>query len=244
MLKIIDVNTIFGRWPIRRVDTSLERLIQLINKHKVTKAFSLSTKGIFYDYEEGNNETLTISQQNEKICPVATIDLRQWFGDKRKVEERVEQGFKLFRLFPEYQHGWPIEYTPFQRLIECLEEFEVPLMISCTSMGTATQIANIIKGKDIIVILSGVNTSASPLFPEVIMVAKEKPNIYIETHRFDSARAYEFFTKEVGADRLIYGSYAPLHYMASSLLSLERADIPDSSKELILSGNIERILEV
>ena len=45
-----------------------------------------------------------------------------------------------------------------------------------------------------------------------------------------------------GDGRLVFGSNSPLHYYQSSLLRIQMADIPLSSRRMILSGNIDHML--
>ena len=47
---IIDVNTLFGFWPKRKADISLDTLLRLMEEKGISKAFTLSSRGIFYDF--------------------------------------------------------------------------------------------------------------------------------------------------------------------------------------------------
>ena len=48
--------------------------------------------------------------------------------------------------------------------------------------------------------------------------------------------------RELGAERVIYGSDAGGRSFASQLAKVHGAEIPDVAKELIFSGNLERLL--
>jgi predicted TIM-barrel fold metal-dependent hydrolase len=52
----------------------------------------------------------------------------------------------------------------------------------------------------------------------------------------------EMAVRELGAERVIYGSDAGGRSFASQLAKVLGADIPDSAKELILGGNLRRLL--
>jgi len=47
---------------------------------------------------------------------------------------------------------------------------------------------------------------------------------------------------EVGPDRIVFGSNAPLRYFASSYLSVTTAGVSDNDRANILGGNIRRVL--
>jgi len=95
---MIDSDTIFGFWPRWRADVSLEALLKVMEEHGVDRFLSLSTTGIFYDYEEGNEETLRAAERNPGLVPVATVDPRKYSGGKGLVRKLSEEGFKVLRF--------------------------------------------------------------------------------------------------------------------------------------------------
>jgi predicted TIM-barrel fold metal-dependent hydrolase len=52
----------------------------------------------------------------------------------------------------------------------------------------------------------------------------------------------EIAVRELGAERVIYGSDVPGRSFASQLAKVLGANVPDEAKELILSGNLKRLL--
>lgn len=132
-MEIIDVNTIFGFFPREKVDISFKKLLEIMKKYNIRSCFSLSAEGIFYDFEEGNRETLETCKQHPEIIPVATIDLRKYFGKKNIIKNLTNEGFKALRLFPDFQ-GWPFNYQPFLKIIEEIKE-NFLLMISISGLG-------------------------------------------------------------------------------------------------------------
>ena len=48
--------------------------------------------------------------------------------------------------------------------------------------------------------------------------------------------------RELGAERVLYGSDAPGRSFASQLAKVDGADIPDDAKRLILGENLKRLL--
>lgn len=238
MERIIDANTVFGFWPKRNIDVSLKKLLKIMAEHKVKQFLSLSIKGILYDYEEGNEETLRISRKHPELIPIATVDLRKYFGKRPLVKELVNQGFKALRLFPDLQ-GWPVNYQPFFQIVEETEA-NFPLMTSVTRQGMITEIGKITEGCRTPIILTGITEF---FYSEALAVMRSHKNIYLETHFFDTPDVYEIFVREVGAERIIFGSFSPFHYFSSSFLTLKRAEISENEKELIFGKNIERLLK-
>jgi len=235
--EIVDSNTFFGAFPRRKLDISKEKLFATMRGHGVRCALTLSTKGIFYDYVQGNAETLKECASEVTLMPVATIDPRKYCGEEGEVES-IGKGFSLFRLFPDLQ-SWPLEYAPFLKFLQELNYVRRPLMIAANACGMATRIAQLAKGLDIPVILTSIGYWT---LSEVILLMRENRNISVETHLLDSPDAIEVLVREVGASRLIFGSGSPFTYFSTAFLPVEHASISEDEKELILGGNIRRIL--
>jgi predicted TIM-barrel fold metal-dependent hydrolase len=78
-----------------------------------------------------------------------------------------------------------------------------------------------------------------------IRAVRAFPNVTIGISGFDpTAGLLEMAVRELGADRIVYGSDAGGRSFASQLGKVLGADISDEAKEKILSGNIRRILRM
>jgi uncharacterized protein len=76
-----------------------------------------------------------------------------------------------------------------------------------------------------------------------IRYIRETKNLYAGLGGFDpGAGAVEMAVRELGAERVIWGSDVAGRSFASQLAKVLSADIPDSAKELILGGNLRRLL--
>lgn len=237
--EIIDCNTFFGAFPRREIDLSKETLVGILQKHKVKKALTVSAKGIFYDYILGNKETLEACKNDDSLVPVATIDPRKYYGKPGEIENLVNQGFGVFRLFPDLQ-AWPLDYAPFYKFLEELKGVKKLLIITANALGMATKIASSTKDGGYPVILTSVSYWN---LSEVLALAEDNPHIYLETHLIDSPDGLEVLREEIGADRLIFGSNSPFTYFSTAFLSVKYADISEEDKAKILGGNILKLLE-
>ncbi len=76
-----------------------------------------------------------------------------------------------------------------------------------------------------------------------IRMIRATKNIAAEMAGFDpTSGAIEMAVRELGAERVVYGSDVGGRSFASQLAKVMGADIPDSAKELILGGNLRRML--
>ena len=77
---VIDVNTHFGMQAGGNLDLSLPRLVQELDSHRIALAFTGSLRGVSYDHEAGNRETLQATERYPWLLPTATLDLRRYLG--------------------------------------------------------------------------------------------------------------------------------------------------------------------
>ena len=239
MKAIIDVDTIFGFWPKDNIDISLEKLLSVMEKQEVSQALAVSARAIFHDFVEGNDEVYRVSKAHPQIVPVAVVDLRKHFGCLDEVKKRKEQGFKLFRLYPNIH--FPINYLPLFRFMDELNKQRMPVMINVEQMGDITQLASIVADLEIPIILDSCSWNN---MAEAIVLSEDNPHVYIVSGRLFLSQGVEGLVGEIGAERLLFGSYAPLHCFSSSFKCVMEADISESDKAKILSGNAKRILEL
>ena len=77
---------------------------------------------------------------------------------------------------------------------------------------------------------------------EAIVVMQERPNVYVETHLINSPNWVELLKAEVGIERLIFGSNAPLAYVSAATAQIEFAAVSEAEKALIFGGNLRHLL--
>jgi predicted TIM-barrel fold metal-dependent hydrolase len=232
-----DVNTLFGVWPKRPADIALPTLLQRLRDHHITRACTLSAAGIFYDFVEGNAETLAAAAAHPELVPIGTVNPCRWLGCLDEARRLIDQGVKLFRFFPQYQE-WHISQAPFRKLLRTVlapagVTLVLPAELGFTTIGDmATDLPNAII----------VESFKYAFLSEAIVVMQERPNVYVETHMINSPNWVELLKAEVGVERLIFGSNAPLAYVSAAVAQVEYAPISEAEKSLIFGGNLQRVL--
>jgi hypothetical protein len=77
-----------------------------------------------------------------------------------------------------------------------------------------------------------------------IRVIRDTKNVYAEIAGSDPTSGFtEMAVRELGADRVIYGSNVGGRSFASQIAKVIGAEIPDSAKKLILGGNLRRLFQ-
>lgn len=81
------------------------------------------------------------------------------------------------------------------------------------------------------------------LYEDAILVARWFENIILETS-FRSPREITHAVRRIGADRVVYGSDMPFGIPEIEIMKIDLCDISLREKEMILGGNIARILNL
>jgi uncharacterized protein len=77
-----------------------------------------------------------------------------------------------------------------------------------------------------------------------VRAIRDVKNVYADLCGSDPTSGFtEMAVRELGAERVIYGSDVGGRSFASQLAKVLDADIPDITRRLILGGNLRRILE-
>ncbi|HRJ09080.1 MAG TPA: amidohydrolase family protein [Prosthecobacter sp.] len=76
-----------------------------------------------------------------------------------------------------------------------------------------------------------------------IQAVRGSPNIVVETSGFDATASFiEMAARELGAERILFGSHLPSRSLGTELGKVLFADIGEEEKKLILGGNFRRLL--
>src|SRR5207249_8950654 len=77
-MPLIDAHTVFGFWPLEKVDLSVDTLQTVMRARNVARSLAYSAKALFYDAGEGNDDTVTVCGQRPELLPVAVLDPRAY----------------------------------------------------------------------------------------------------------------------------------------------------------------------
>ena len=238
---IFDACTLFGPWPRHATDLSIETLLHGMVQNNIARSLVTATTGIFYDYRQGNSETLAQAKANAaQLFPVATLDPRAYPECLEEAQIRAEEGFRLFRFFPERQ-GWPIRFAPFRELLQKCDSLGVPVAVEVSRLGDCTELADATTFTRAPLLLAGVTPV---LLAEVLAVMRSDTKFYTETTHLLAPGTFEMMRDVVpsGAERLVFASYAPLRYLSAALAPVLTSALSDDHKTAVLGGNLKRIL--
>lgn len=239
-MEIWDANTHFGTLPFKDGDYSLETLLSLMARQGIVRAAAYSLKGVYYDFHEGNEETLAAAAAHPALIPVMTIDPRRHVGCLEEVSLRAEQGCHAFRFFPDLQ-GWPPDFLPIRPILELLNARGMTAIFPAVAPGQATALHRALADLDLSVMLMDVSYAT---MAEAIALAQVRGSVFIETHRLVLPGGIDAMAQAVGYERLVFGSGAPEMYPASGLALVESSGLTAGQKQAVLRDNLQRALNL
>jgi hypothetical protein len=124
-------------------------------------------------------------------------------------------------------------------LLEWLSAEGIPLWVSLADGSPAEIVDTLQRFPDLRVVLLGAHYMHSTMIRPML---RHLPKAYLELSRFENLGGVEALIAEVGAGRLIYGSYFPRYAMGAMLFYLHHLEIDDSDLAAICAGNLERLL--
>ncbi|HOF87815.1 MAG TPA: amidohydrolase family protein [Armatimonadota bacterium] len=235
---LIDGFTVFGTWPGLQKSHPVDELITGLQKHKLGRACTLPSTGIFLDAASGNAATLAACAQDARLIPIGTADPR--VGGVGQVNQCQDQGFTLIALFPQSQ-GWAIESLPAQTLLRRIAELEMPLLIEAGGTGDASRIYHAVADLTMPLLLLDVSL---PTLTEAIAVMQARPNTFLTTRLLTGGDTIERLAAEVGADRLVFASRFPMSSYSSAFLTAQYAALKDDERQAVMGNNLMTLLKV
>ncbi|MBE7030264.1 MAG: hypothetical protein E7409_02420 [Ruminococcaceae bacterium] len=202
--------------------------------------------GLAYEGSDANNETIGAAKKHpEKFLGYSVCNVN-YPGDAEAVIRTHEENPDLFvgiKPYPPYQK--------FRHTDEiCADwyayanEHHLPALIHTACDDFAEQVDEMADRYPNVTFIMAHTGADYFNARKNIAVAKKHPNVVLDITYTSTARGMvEFLVSEVGAERVIYGSDAPMRDPSPQLGWVCYARISEEDKKKILGGNIKRIME-
>ncbi len=237
-MAIIDAHCVFGSWPKDEVDLSLQRLLVSLEALGIDRGVCVSLRGAFYDHDSGNAETLAACAGNGRLIPAATINPRHYHQRQNLPAALKQQGFRMLRLFPQIQ-SWSPHGLVFERILCECAEVGLPVAFPVGKLPDLVSLLARLVPKDCRLILS--NAYYNEL-TETLQAMRRRPEFLLELGHTCTPGSVEYIVGDIGAERLVLGTYQPMESGLGQIESVRQAEISDADKAAILGGNLARLL--
>jgi hypothetical protein len=235
---IIDCYTLLGPWPQAEADLSLEALAAGMQARGVSRSLVTHATAIFYNSAVGNDQALQLGKENAQLTPVAVVNPLQYPACLDEVDLRLGQGFRVFRLCPR-EHGYPFSGAvgPLRDLLAKLGQARL-LLVDLVGLSAPVLTADVAE----LLPVPTVMTADGAALGTVIQAARRSPQVWVETSRLKAGGAVEAAVRHMGADRVLFGSGAPLRALGSAVMAIQYAELSDVDRAALFEGNAQRAL--
>jgi predicted TIM-barrel fold metal-dependent hydrolase len=239
-IPVFDANIGVGHRHNRRYpyDTP-ERLLEEMARHGVDRALVYAVQGELISPTQGNDQLAQWTDKQASLIPqyVAGNDP----GSIVQLEELHTAGkLTSVRLHNTVECKVPFTQWLYGDLLEWVSAHRIPIWISLADTPPTEIVDTFRHYPGLTVVLLGAHYVHATMVRPIL---KALPNATLELSRYENLCGIEKLVEEIGARRLMYGSFFPRYAMGPVLFALHRATISEDDLEAICSRNLESILE-
>jgi predicted TIM-barrel fold metal-dependent hydrolase len=196
------------------------------------------------DFEDKNQTIVKAANKYpERIVPFAKVN--PWLDNcvglfEKAVREWGCKGLKLHPISDAFQANDDLVYP----LVEASARFRVPIQIHSHQPGSQPALIGDLADRfpDVTFIMAHMGMS---LYKDAIFVARLLKNVILETSAQPwTHRICRLVIDQIGSDRLVWGSDAPLHHQEIEMMKVKMSALNEDEKKKVLGENIARILRL
>jgi hypothetical protein len=240
---IIDGHAHIGEDP--EVSLSARELIASMDRLSIDMAVvcPMGSELVVRNREGNERVARAVEEHKGRLAGFATAN--PWWGEW--AVEELHRAFKELRLqglklHPALQ-GFRADDRLVHPLIEEAVKHHAPIYIHTGTpvYSLPLQVAELADTFPEAQIILG-HMGFADLWTDMVGITRGRENLYIETSRMSSTDLIRQVVREAGADRVIFGSDTPYMPQHLELEKLHRLQLGDEELQLILGGNMARLL--
>jgi len=241
--EISDAHVHSGMCSILGVTVSPSELTKYIAQTKSSLVFPLDAALSWQ-----NKALVRFVAKNEKAYGLFRIQLDNRDYSLKTLETALNQTDKILgvKLHPTFDRV-PVTHAKFNPIFYRLEEDGLIALIHCGRWvdvsGSHHALARAMEYPGITFILAHMGGNELGLSLKTITAAGSLENVYLDTSNCRVPTVIEKAVETLGPDRILFGSDTPWGSSLSNAYTIIDADIDDRDKRLILSENLETLIE-
>lgn len=246
-ISFFDVNLFMGE-SIKgtyRPATSAEQLIDEMDNIGIEKALVWHISQYDYSPPEGNKLLSELIAEEERLLGCWTIlppQTKEVIRGEIFFEEMKKNKIFALRAFPDF-HRFILRRIAFGKFMDDVVKRKIPLLLSLTRPGITWQGVYDLLAEfpDLVCIICDTGLWGADRYFRTLI--ENYSNVYLETSFLSLGDGVlEKLVYDYGSKRFIFGSGFPERVPESVMLQIIHADIEDTAKEEIGSGNLERLI--
>lgn len=252
---ITDVHVTLSRWPFRRLPMDeTPALVEALQARGIAQAWAGSFDALLHKDIASVNGRLAdecAKYGSGVLLPFGAVNPKSpdWEEDLRRCAE--DFGMRGIRLHPNY-HGYTLDDPVFAQLLRRATGRKLIVQIT-TAMEDERMMHSLLQVKAVdanplvdllptvpgarIVLLNALRTVPSPVLPKIVGAGE----VYAEIASVEGVGGIANILQRMPAERLLFGSHAPLFYIESALLKLDEPPLTEEQLRAICSENAARL---
>lgn len=219
-------------------------VIQVMDAHGIDRAVLLPTaSSVNTRYWE--DSAAAAKEFPDRFFGFVLINPRQPGAPERLERAVADHGLRGVKLHPTFEAFAADDHELVYPVVAKAQELGVPVMIHSGQSPYATpwQVGLVaIDFPDATIIMAHMGCDEIVFCDAAIDMAKRAPNLYLETTGVTAEAKIAKAVREIGPERVLYGSDLPFHSPAVEMQKVRSAEMPDAARALVLGGNAARLL--
>lgn len=254
--KLIDTNCYLDRWPIRHLPLAEDagKLAAKLKSQNVSEAWVGSLDALLHkDLGEVNARLAETCAKHAMLKPIGAVNpaLPRWEDD---IQLCAKLGMRGIRLHPNY-HNYKLDDARFAAALQLATSQKLMVQIAVVMEDERTQnpmwrvpvvdvsplphVLQTVPGAHVMLLNWQRSAGGKPL-----MNLFKESKVLFDIAMLESIMGIEALMMELPAERIVFGSYAPVFYFESAKLKLQESALEGKNLEAISHENAVRFLEV
>jgi predicted TIM-barrel fold metal-dependent hydrolase len=231
--------------PVFGSRESVDELAGLLRRSGVREALVTHTACLKYDWAEGSRLTLeAVAGRDDLHAAIALVPPNAGeiasVGDH--LDEAIARKARAVRLFPK-SHSFSLAEWCAGSILSEMQARRMPLILWHSETTWDHTHSLCLAYPELPVIVEGAGRKILYDNRMFYQLLADCPNFCLELHNLTNCFGIEDIVARFGAERLVFGSFAPYREPAAAIMAVTHARISDEHKRLIAGGNLRALIE-
>jgi hypothetical protein len=175
---------------------------------------------------------------------LASIEVRHGQAGHAEVRRALNELDLKGLVFHATLEGFSVDSPAFHAVLAAIGSRKALILLHSTPDGRANPnaIAAVAERFPHLEIVLGHPVFTDDQRQQAATQVKANPNLHLDLAYQDDPHTTEFFVREIGAERVLFGSDAPYFDPRRVIASIEAADVTDKDRDQIFSGTALRLI--
>jgi predicted TIM-barrel fold metal-dependent hydrolase len=247
---IIDAHSHIGRTVTNGVGQDVQAWLAKMDAVGIAQAIiSVAAGGVqaegLLDTRRANDAIAEAVARHPERFPVglASIEVRHGEAGLAEVRRAFEIGLKGLVFHATFE-GFGLDSPVFESILRSLGPGPALVLVHATTDAKSNprSIGSVAERFPHIEFLAGHPVFTEDQREQCVKAIQSNANLNLDVSYQADPAIMEYFVREVGAERVLFGSDAPYFEPARVIASIESAKITEADRELIFSGNAKRLI--